>query len=193
MFNDSMELMEAMILQEAELNLFSSIENFEYRLDEWKQGKIRALFLCGLSGSGKTTYGRSLATENNCTLVSLDNYLKPLLRQKYGQFSSEEYHQKVFDYGTEELLAANPSGKVIFEGGQICWMDPDKLKDHAVIIVGTSFLTSTWRAVLRDFSKEHWEQYGHIAPHVHTAFNMKTFLPLRKVLSHLQKIKTNED
>ena len=65
-------------------------------------------------------------------------------------------------------------------------MNPDELKDHAVIIVGTSFATSTWRAILRDFSKDHWEEYGEIAPHVHIAFNLKTFQPLRSMIRHLR-------
>ena len=173
------------VLQE-DLGVLLDIQNFEYNVDAWKKGEIRTLFLSGLSGSGKTTYGRVLAAENGAQLRSLDKYLKPLLRAKYGQFSSEEYHRLVFEQGVKVLLEDNPSGRFVFEGGQICWMNPDELKDHAVIIVGTSFATSTWRAILRDFSKDHWEEYGHIAPHVHTAFNLKTFQPLRSMIRHLR-------
>ena len=168
------------------LGILRDIENFEYNVEAWKKGAARVLFLSGLSGSGKTTYGRTLAAENGATLRSLDKYLKPLLREKYGQFSSEEYHRLVHDEGVRVLLEDNPVGRVVFEGGQICWMNPDDLRNHAVIVVGTSFAKSTWRAILRDFSREHWEEYGHIAPHVHTAFNLKTFEPLRGVIRRLQ-------
>ena len=169
-----------------DLGVLRDIENFEYNVDAWKRGEVRALFLSGLSGSGKTTYGRTLAAENGAQLRSLDKYLKPLLRSKYGPFSSEQYHRAVYDHGVSDLKEDNPEGRVIFEGGQICWMNPDELRDHAVIIVGTSFVKSTWRAILRDFSREHWEEYGHIAPHVHTAFNLKTFQPLRSMIRQLR-------
>jgi hypothetical protein len=173
------------VLQE-DLGVLRNIENFEYNVESWRKGDVRALFLSGLSGSGKTTYGRTLAAENGATMRSLDKYLKPMLRVKYGPFTSEQYHRAVYDHGVSELLADNPDGRFVFEGGQICWMNPDELKDHAVIIVGTSFATSTWRAILRDFSKDHWEEYGHIAPHVHTAFNLKTFQPLRSMIRQLR-------
>lgn len=179
-------------LNENDLGIFNSIENFEYRFDEWKQGKTRVLFICGLSGSGKTTYGRELAQETNSTLISLDGYLKPMIRDKYGKdITSSQYQQRVFDSGIEDLLKANPAGKIIFEGGQICWMNPEKLKNYSVIIVGTSFVTSTWRAILRDFSKEHWEEYSHIVPHVHTKFNLKTFFPIKNVLLSLRNTETS--
>ena len=177
------------VLQE-DLGVLLDIQNFEYNVDAWKKGEIRTLFLSGLSGSGKTTYGRVLAAENGAQLRSLDKYLKPLLRAKYGQFSSEEYHRLVFEQGVKVLLEDNPSGRIVFEGGQISWMNPDELKNHAVIIVGTSFAKSTWRAILRDFSREHWEEYGEIAPHVHTSFNLKTFQPLRGII---RQLKSSED
>lgn len=173
-----------------DLGVLRDIENFEYNVDAWKRGEVRALFLSGLSGSGKTTYGRTLAAENGAQLRSLDKYLKPLLRFRFGQFTSEEYHRLVFEQGIKVLLEDNPSGRIVFEGGQICWMDPDELRRHAVIVVGTSFAKSTWRAILRDFTREHWEEYGHIAPHVHTAFNLKTFEPLRNVI---RKLKASEE
>ena len=163
-------------------------EDFEYRMDEWHNGQARVMFLSGLSGSGKTSLGRELAEQSGATLRSLDQYLKPMLRAKYGQISSEQYHQLVKRVGIATLLADNPTGRVIFEGGQICWMDPDQLKDYPVVVMGTSFMKSTWRAILRDFSAEHWEEYRSISPHVHTAFNLKTIGPLKAVVAHLQKI-----
>lgn len=163
-----------------------SVENFEYRLDEWKRGKVRVLFLSGLSGGGKTTYARVLAEQTGAKLRSLDGYFKGLMRSKYGQFNSEEYPQLVYSHGVKELLADNPDGQVIIEGAQVCWMNPDDLRDHAVMVVGTSFVTSTWRAILRDFSKEHWEEYGTISPRHHTTFNLKTFKSLKGVVERLQ-------
>ena len=179
-------------LQE-DLRVFRNVEDFQYRTDEWRNGKVRVLFLSGLSGSGKTTYGRRLAAETGATLRSLDGYLKKMLRAKYGQFDSTRYYELVYAHGVRVLLEDNPSGRLIIEGGQICWMNPDELKQHAVMIMGTSFTASTWRAILRDFSKEHWEEYGHIAPHVHTSFNLKTFSSLRSVMQRLQLTRTGDE
>ena len=66
-------------------------------------------------------------------------------------------------------------------------MNPDDLSNHAVLIIGTSFAKSTWRAILRDFTKEHWEEYGSIAPHVHTKFNVMTYKDLRDIIKQLKK------
>ena len=174
------------LTQGENIGVFRDVENFEYRFDEWKRGDLCVLFLSGLSGGGKTTYGRVLAEQTGAKLRSLDNYFKGLLRSKYGQFSSEEYHRLVYGKGVRELLADNPDGRIIIEGAQVCWMNPDDLKDHAVVVVGASFATSTWRAILRDFSKEHWEEYGTISPRHHTTFNLKTFKSLKGVIERLQ-------
>ncbi len=168
------------------LNIVQSIENFNYKLDEWKRGEIRALFVVGLSGSGKTTFAKKLSIDTNIKMVSLDGYLKKLLRGIYGQFNSEEYHKLVHDNGLKLILNDNPKGQVIFEGGQICWMNVEELCEHAIIVIGTSFLQSTWRAILRDFTKEHWEEYGHIAPHVHTSWNLNLFKPMSDMLDKLK-------
>jgi shikimate kinase len=166
------------------IGVLASVENFEFNVDAWRRGEVRALFLSGLSGSGKTTYGQRLSKESGATLRSLDRYLKPLLREKYGPFDAEGYQKAVFDHAVKELLQDN-KGRVIIEGGQVCWMNPEELRQHAVVVVGTSFLASTWRAIKRDFERDHWQEYGTIEPHTHTKFNLKTFAPLNDVMRKL--------
>lgn len=169
------------------LNIVKNIENFNYKLDEWKRGNIRVLFIVGLSGSGKTTFTRKIAEESGAKMVSLDGYLKKLLRSKYGQFDSDEYHRLVHEHGLELILKDNPKDQIIFEGAQTCWMKLEDLKEYAIIIIGASFLQSTWRAILRDFTKDHWDEYGHIAPHVHTSWNLNLFRPISNMLDSLKE------
>ena len=170
------------------LGIFASIENVEYRCDEWRSRRgPRALFVVGLSGSGKTTVARKLASTAGASLVSLDGYLKRLLRSRgYDISTMEKYRATLWSHGVEEILADNP-GHIVIEGGQIGWLNPAALQEHAVIVLGTSFATSTWRAILRDFERDHWEAYGTISPHVHTKFNLLTFRPIGRIMEHLRR------
>ena len=175
-------------LQEGELGLFQNADNVEYRLDDWRAGRVRVLFIGGLSGSGKSTTAKKLAEETGARVVSLDGYLKALLRRNGHDADDHAERERVlYEKGVDMILCDNPSGQVVVEGAQIVWLNPKQLMDHAVLIVGTSFAKSTWRAIKRDFEKEHWEQYGTLAPHKFIKFNVLWFKALQKLFRLMQE------
>lgn len=176
-----------------EISVATDRDSFEYRVEEWKRGEIRVLFLTGLGGAGKTTYTRELSEATGARVLSLDGYVKGLLRAKYGVGAvREDFPGLMRAHGVETLLEANPVGRLIIEGGQLCWLDPDKLAEHAVFVIRTSLVKSTWRSILRDFTKEHWQQYHSVTPLFHAKINLKTLKALRGMIRALKASKGAE-
>lgn len=163
-------------------HFFKSTANEGYRLDEWKSGKVNVLFIVGYSGSGKSTLAKKLAKEDDAKLVALDGYFNKLLRKKENK-EDIDLDKVGYEKGVKYLLEDNKEERVIFEGGQIRRLNPDILKEYAILFIGTSFITSTFRAIARDFEKEHWEEWGVIQPHVHLRYNIILFSALKKLRS----------
>ena len=104
------------------IKLYKDVKNVEHQLKEWKEGRVNILFITGLSGSGKTTLAKKLAKEHNAKLVSLDQYLKKLMRKNVLK-EDLDYEEVGYLKGVQYLLEDNPEGRIIFEGGQLHWLN----------------------------------------------------------------------
>jgi len=178
--------------EEMKLNLLLNVENIEYRLDEWLEGKLDKLFVIGLSGSGKSTICKQISNDTKAPVKSTDFYLSARLRELYPNKSSQERKEFLFNEGVQFLIKDNPVKRIIFEGVQLSWLNPEELKNHAVLVIGASFTVSTWRAMMRDFTKEHWKEHGNIAPHEHIKSNLKIFNNINKIMNKLKEAPISE-
>ena len=121
-----------------------------YKLDEWKSGKSNILFIAGYAGSGKTSLARELANEYNVEHVQLDSYCRDKL-QDINNVSTETKIKILLanlknDYGNK---------RCIVEGVHILSLIADDegvafIKQNSLIVLNTSLMTSTYRAIKRD-------------------------------------------
>ena len=144
------------------LNEFKTIGNeddFEYNLDKWKDNQIRVLFITGLSGSGKSTLGKEIAKKHNAKYIELDrvvdtdfariNYVDYIGDiEKINSMTQKEYSSSVSDF----IFGLYPSKQLVVEGISFLeWYDGiPNLENYAIIIKGTSRLTSVLRSAKRD-------------------------------------------
>lgn len=138
-----------------ENNLIFSEENYELNFDKWKTGEIKILFIIGLSGSGKSTLADKLAKEYQCRKVELDFYGLLVRREspEIEEMSSQERNRYIVNHVIEHYK----NERVIIEGAQIIYCDPEVISQYAVIAMGTSAMTSTFRGIKRsltDFDRE---------------------------------------
>ena len=116
-----------------EAYMFSD-KTISINLHKFESGESDKLVVIGFSGSGKTTIGHKLATKYNVPLKELD--LCGLEAK-----------------GTHDICRRNiifGKERCIVEGSQIpIKMSPKEFKDFPMIIVGTSLVTSTYRATKR--------------------------------------------
>lgn len=160
-----------------------SDKNFEYNFDKFKSGEVNLLFIAGLSGSGKSTYGSQIAQEYNCDFIEMD-ILTDEVKKIMGvttlkNLSDEEYASKV----TPIMMQLLKGRRAIVDGVQTMRMDINEIEKHAVIILGTSFALSTLRAMKRDFEPDHFKRYGKIDPILH----IKTNIALRDTFEKFKK------
>lgn len=141
------------------LNIIFNQRNTTINFDKWMNEDLRVLFVTGLSGGGKTTTSIALAELLDVKVVSLDQYIRPLVRKEFG-LKQPNYERAYYEQGIEILLKDNPYGRLIIEGAHIEDFDPSKLKDHALIIVRTSLIASCWRAIKRNLQKEHLQKHN---------------------------------
>jgi len=91
-----------------------------YKYEDWTSKKANTLFVCGYSGSGKSTIGKKIAKENAAYYVELDNFYES---DSYGSFTNEinsslwEKFYKSFYY--EKFREKNVIVK------EKTWEDPD--------------------------------------------------------------------
>lgn len=150
----------------------------QHNLAKWVEKEVRVLFITGLSGSGKTTAAKDLATMAGAKLVSLDQYLRKLIRDKLKE-NSPDYEKAYHEHAIRLLLEDNPEGQLVIEGAHVAKFNQEELKQHAVVVMGTSLLVSTWRACRRDFTKEHWQRWKAIRPDIHIKYNLKNYAQLK--------------
>ncbi len=103
-------------------------------LHKFESGETNKLIIIGLSGSGKSTLGRKLAKKYNIPFHELDLCgLEP---------------KGTHDACRRKIIFSKERGVV--EGSQIPMkMNPKEFKNFSMIIIGTSLLTSTYRAAKR--------------------------------------------
>ena len=151
-----------------------------WKRKEFNEGKINLCFITGLSGSGKSTMGADMAGKPNVDHCDMDNVVfncnfddKELselgeminaffkgpgrqYRLKKGDLQSVTNNHRtkisnaLVDFAIK-YAASHKNTKFIVEGVYLFWMvSPEKLKDCAVYIKGTSSIKSAIRAAKRD-------------------------------------------
>lgn len=138
-------------------NLLMQEPNVEYRFDMWLEGRCNLLFVTGLSGSGKSTYARALAKKYNCNHVEIDKFGDEVKAKhpEIRQLPQPERFTEIVKYAIEKFQ----SQRTVIEGAQIAYIDPEIVKPYACIILTTSALISTYRAVRRSFVDTKREAY----------------------------------
>lgn len=139
-------------------NIIFSSKNIEYNLDNWINSKDGKLLITGYTGSGKSTLSNHLSKKYNVKLIELDNvkinknYVNKLKKEdKFDELTI--YYQQTIDSNITDLLYKKE--KLIIEGIQIyLYSNLIKLKQHSIIIIGTSSLKSAIRAYFRNKTEE---------------------------------------
>lgn len=147
--------------------LMISKNNLEYRLEEFKNGKIDKLFITGLSGAGKSTLAKKLAKECGVPLICLDGYMKRLVKQtKVREFIDKTTVKELYyTYGLDLLIKHHPE-RCIVEGGQLLYFDINEIKTkYSLVVIRTSLIKSICRACKRNFESKHRDKYKHINPY----------------------------
>ena len=154
--NDEKIAMESILISKPDVS---------YSLDKWLSGEDNILFVFGLLGSGKSTKGKELAKLYDAHYLELDvvdrgfkkQYGKDVFRaSKNPEFVAGEYRKYIDNEAKTK--------KLVIEGGQLIHMEFDFVKQHPIYFVNTSLITSSWRAMLREFKKEHIERFKKIDP-----------------------------
>ena len=83
------------------------------------------IYLVGYMGSGKTTIGRTLATQLNLNFIDLDNYLESRFHKTIPQIFSEEGEDSFRQKERQVLLEVSEFENVIVAtgGGAPCFFD----------------------------------------------------------------------
>jgi adenylate kinase family enzyme len=115
--------------------LFSE-DNYEYRVDDWIEGKLDRLFIIGYSGSGKTTLGVELGKEYNARVQEMDDLVID------GEMWEDSIKRIISDVMSRK-------GRWVFSGMQPIYDKTFDFENNAIIIMGTSMVKSSYRARLR--------------------------------------------
>ena len=159
-------------------------QDIYYNKDKFDNGEINLCFISGHMGSGKTTLTGELFGENMesvCLDALIENYCftDELIKKcsslvysffkKYPKYRVKSLDEALNDDNTyiESIIKSfvdfsidyaknNKDKKFIIEGVWIVdFINPQKLKDYAVYIKGTSALISTIRAYKRDLNNNY--------------------------------------
>ena len=132
------------------INFFFNDDNIEWKVDEWKTGKTKILIVLGLSGSGKSTLGKKLAEEYNATYFELD-FFNQQLKKEHPELATMTDKKAKNIKELEYTIKAIGNKRAVLDGASLARCGFDVLKKYSFIILGTSFLTSTYRATTRAF------------------------------------------
>lgn len=136
--------------------IFISGKDVSHDLDKWKQGKIKILYIVGFSGSGKTTLAKELAEEYDAELNETDNWMV-----------DADYNDQVAGLLKYVNDRRKDKRKTIIEGLMVIDLFSygdnvfNFFEDCAAIAKGTSFVSSTIRATLRDASESNHGWWKH--------------------------------
>lgn len=162
-------------------------KNTEMNINSWKRSPGKnILYVTGLSGSGKTTIGEKMERSQDHTYIfELDgieyNYdssnmnILDKVKEEYPeydhavsvQFTHEKYTRreraKIIQTAIDiaiKIMEKDYQNLYIVEGTQIYqFIDPSKLKNKPIIILGTSMMTSAYRRAKRSFEKGRPPEY----------------------------------
>ena len=129
------------------------------RVNEWKQGKIKTLFITGYLGSGKTVTGKELAKKYNAEFIELDSYrekeINRLIKKDISKITTEQV-DKLWDTILKDLECRIELNKkrLIIEGIEIVFMTRKVVLSQAVLIKNTGLFKSTYRACKRNIQNK---------------------------------------
>ena len=188
-----------------DMPILISDKDVEYNVDKWKDGKIKLLFVTGMSGGGKSTLSHQLAIQYHATHIQMDHvyhYLNGNLRDAKPPMIDEWF---LIAHGYPRNEAPTPDnipkqlgkdstdyitwvvkklkGQIVIEGlGVVTLFDYNKdlFDGAAVIIKGTSLFTSFFRRVIRDRRDYH-----------QNAFTIDTIRNYKKWLKYQNKFRAD--
>ena len=188
-----------------DMPILISDKDVEYNVDKWKDGKIKLLFVTGMSGGGKSTLSHQLAIQYHATHIQMDyvyHYLNGNLRDAKPPMIDEWF---LIAHGYPRNEAPTPDnipkqlgkdstnyitwvvkklkGQIVIEGlGVVTLFDYNKdlFDGAAVIIKGTSLFTSFFRRVIRDRRDYH-----------QNAFTIDTMRNYKKWLKYQNKFRAD--
>lgn len=139
----------------------------EYKLDNWINSNKGKLLITGFVGSGKSTLAKKLGEKYGVKVIELDTYIC-IDKDKVKFLKSEnkikelcKYYQLQSDNTIDKLI--KDEEKLIIEGIQIfLYSNKEKLRQHSVVIKGTSVLTSFIRAFNRNKNSSFARRWGKI-------------------------------
>lgn len=188
-------------------------KNIEYQVDEFKQGKVKTLFVTGMSGSGKSTLAHKLEKELGINCYELDdigtNYnfsddnLKEYGQEIYDWFNGPgkdfriqpsekgKKHNWSYIYACSEFIKyiLSKNARCIVEGIHIFLCLDNKLlkieqfEHSAMIIMGTSAIKSTVRALSRDYKNDKKEDPN---------LKLKDAIPFKYLVSRIKEALQDE-
>lgn len=154
-------------------NFIGTVPDIEWNRDEWKPNGKNFLWICGLSGGGKTTLANKIGKDVGAEVIHLDdlaegafvgsmsnpNFTDRMSPTMQEYWNSTTDHIKMYKWGDQRLALETDKfvkwmikkhesdGKLyIIEGCEIWYMDPDYLIHQPLIIKGTSAIRTTfWR------------------------------------------------
>lgn len=154
-------------------NFIKNVPDLKYNMDEWKPDGKNFLWICGLSGGGKTTLANQMSAETGAEVIHLDdlaqaafvgamenpNFAARMSPTMSAYWKSTSNHIKMYKWGDQRLALETDQfvkwmirthagdGKLyIIEGCEIMYMDADYLIHQPLIIKGTSAVQTTfWR------------------------------------------------
>ena len=142
---------ESLAIATESINTFFNDDNIEYKVDEWKSGKQNILLIMGLSGSGKSTLGKKLAAEYNAEYYELDFFNQELKKEHpelKDMTDKKEKNKKELEYTVKKI----GKKRAVLDGASLARAGFETLSKYSFIILGTSFLVSTYRATKRAFT-----------------------------------------
>lgn len=149
--------------------LFFNKQDTLYKVKEWKQSTNGLLFITGYTGSGKSTLGKQLAKRYKAQYMELDDEIGQIVTKRREELRNKIKKQKIHFFEEiinnyfHSLFQKKFTKPTIIEGIQIfLFNNPSKFKPHSVIVIGTSTLTSFYRAYKRN-SKD--KEYTHSISH----------------------------
>jgi hypothetical protein len=121
---------------------------FEMHFEDWVERKKPYLFVMGLSGSDKSTYGHALSHLFDTQYLELNTIESTLIKRHGFDALNRMDERGLYSLYLTQIQRTIKHG--IVEGVQLVSLDPSFFQDQPVVILNTSYLESTFRAWRRD-------------------------------------------